>query len=809
METILHDARHAVRGLLKAPGFTVVALVTMAIAIGANATVFSFVNALLLRPPAAVTAPRSLVSIYTSDFSSGGYGASSYPDFESIRAEAGAFADVAASREQAATLLRIGDSTERVRTLAVTGGYFDVLGVRPILGRSILAADTRAGAEPVLVIGERLWRSALGGDRNALGSSVSVNGAPHTIVGIMPAQFTGLAIGVAFDLWTPMPPRADPSARGSRNLAVIARLAEGADLTQAQAQLDGIAARLAEAHPETNRGTLAAPAAPRPIRVVGLTRMHPNFRAQVAMISSVLVAAVTLVLLIACANVAGLLLSRATARRREVALRLALGAGRWRLVRQMMTESLILGLAGGACGLIVALWTADALPSFFPAEQARLLDARLDAAVLGFTALISVMSGLVFGVVPAIQGWRAVPSGALRADANRAGDTRVSLVIRKGLVVGQVALASVLLVSAVLLTRSLSHALDADLGFATRQAVLAEIELPPTAEPAAARGYFDTVLAEVGALPGIQSAAFAQFVPVAGTSRRGFTMDGYTPREGEDTELHFNVVSAGFFETMGISASAGRLFTDADRAGAPAVVVNRTFADRYYGGDAVGRRIVDGLDRPYQIVGVVRADRRLDLQDPPLPVVFHLLDQQVTRRLILVARTAGRPETVVETVRRTAAAVDRNAAVFRTLTLQEHLDEALAANQLVVALVLTCGVMALVLALVGIYGVVSYMVVRRTREIGVRVALGATPWQVLRLLVAEHGGMVGFGLAVGLIAAAGASRLLGSMLYAVSASDPATYAGVLIAVALVSALACLVPASRALRVSPVTALRHD
>ena len=809
METLIHDLRYAIRALGKAPGFTFVGLLTMAIAIGANATVFSFVNALLLEPPAAVTAPSTLVSVYTSDFSSGRFGATSYPDFETVRDGAAAFSGVAASREQAATLLRVGESTERVRTLAVTGAYFDVLGVRALHGRAIGHTDTTPGAEPVVVISERFWQRALAAATDALGASVSLNGAPHTIVGIMPAAFTGLNIGVAFDLWTPMPPRTDAAARGSRNLAVIARLAAGADLTQAQAQLDAIAARLADAFPETNRGTLGAPGAPRPINVVPLTRMHPNFRAQVGMISSVLLAAVTLVLLIACANVAGLLLSRATARSREFALRLALGAGRGRLFRQMLTESLVLGVLGGALGLIVALWSADALPSFFPAEQARLLDAGVDRRVLGFTVLVSLVSGLIFGVAPALQGLRAAPAGALRANAHRSGDARASLWLRKALVVGQVAIASVLLVSAALLTRSMSNALAADLGFTTTQAVLAEIELPVSAEAERTRGYFEAVTASVQTLPGVEDAAFAEFVPVAGTSRRNFVMDGYTPQEGEDTELHFNTVGAGFFATMGIVPSTGRVFTEADRAGRPVVVVNQAFADRYYRGNAVGRTVVDSTERRLEIVGVVRADRRLDLQDPPVPVVFHLLDQQFTRRLLLVARTSGSPEAAADTVRRTVASVDPDVAVFRTVTLEAHLDEALAANHLTVALVATCGAMALVLALVGIYGVVSYMVVRRTREIGVRVALGATPWQVLRLLLSENGGMVALGLLVGLGAAMAASRLLGSLLYSVSPTDPGTYAAVLMTIAAVAGLACLVPASRALGVSPVTALRHD
>jgi putative ABC transport system permease protein len=581
------------------------------------------------------------------------------------------------------------------------------------------------------------------------------------------------------------------------------------DRVQAQAQLDGVAAQLAAAFPETNRGTLARPDQPRPFSVVRHTRLHPNFRGEVGMIAAVLLTAVALVLLMACTNVAGLLLSRATARHREIAVRHALGAGRGRLFRQMLTESVLLGMAGGALGLIVTLWTADVLPSFFPPEQARMLGASIDWRVLAFTAAAAVISGLVFGVAPAFHGLKAVPSEALRAGSQRTGDARGGVRARKVLVGAQVALASVLLVSALLLTRSLSNALDDDPGFTTGQAVLSTIELPRSMTVDAARPYFDTVLERVRAVPGVEAAGFAQFVPIAGLSRRGFTMEGYVPREGEDTEFHFNTVTPEYFETMGIRAIRGRLFEDADRSGRLVAVVNHTLAERYFGGDAVGRQLVDSGGRQLEIIGVVGANRRFDLQDPPAPVVFYLLDHQFTARMMLVARTAGDAALLADTVRRTIAAVNPDAAVFRTVTLDAHLEEALAANRLTVALVVACGLMALTLALIGVYGVVAYSVARRRREIGVRVALGATRWQILRPLLTEHGTVVCLGLAVGIVAALSVTRLLGSMLYGISATHPGTYALVIAIVGAVAALASVLPASRALRVNPVAALRQD
>jgi putative ABC transport system permease protein len=808
MDALLQDVRYAVRALTKGPGFTAVALLTMATAIGANTTVFSFVNALLLRPPAGIRDPGSLVSIFTSDYSSGPYGVSSLPDYESVKSDASAFAQLAAYREEGATLIRIGEAAERVRTMAVSGEFFTTVGVRAASGRLVDATDVTAASPPVAVIGHSLWQRAYGGSAAAVGATLTAGGTVYTVVGVAPADFTSLNLGAAFDLWIPLVPPANPD-RGSRSTSIVGRLQADFDLAQAQAQLDGIAARLAAAYPTTNRGTLAQPDRPRPIVAVPHSRMHPSFRGQVTMIATVLLAAVGLVLLIACANVAGLLLTRATARHKEIAVRRALGASGGRLLRQMLTESLLLGIAGGALGLLVALWTADVLPSFFPAEQAQLLDARIDWRVLTFTAVVGILSGITFGTAPALQGLKATSVAALRADAARAGDGR-GVRLRKLLVMSQVALAAVLLVSAVLLTRSLTNAFNADLGFATKRAVLASLELPAHQDPASGVAYFDEVLRGVGAVPGVDEVAYARSVPVAGISRRGFTVEGYVPRTGEGRELHYNVVSHSFFTTMGIKALQGRLFNESDRTGRRIAIVNHIFAARYFrGSSAVGRHVRDSMGTDLEIVGVVKADRRLDMQDVSLPVVFYLAEQQFTPRMIVIARTSGDPALAADTVRRTIVSIDRDVAVFRTVTLESHLGEALAQNRLIVALVATCGVLALALALIGVYGIVSYTVARRTREIGVRIALGATPWQVVRLLLADNGVVVAVGLVIGMVAAAGAARLLGSMLYGVSSTHASSYGLVLIVVALVAGIACLVPAMRALGVNPVAALRHD
>jgi predicted permease len=476
----------------------------------------------------------------------------------------------------------------------------------------------------------------------------------------------------------------------------------------------------------------------------------------------------------------------------------------------MLTESSILGAAGGGFGLLFALWTSDALPSFFPAEQARMLDARIDRQVLAFTAAVSVVSGVLLGLAPALQGVRSATADALRGDGGHATEGRFGTRSRVGLVVGQIAVASVLLIGAVLLIRSLDKALEADLGYATRDAILASVEMPRDRPAPAMLAFYDRALESVGALPGVESVAFARFVPVAGTSRRLFRMEGYTPRPGEDTELHDNVVSRDFFSTMQIRVSAGRTFGSADtKSGRPVVIVNDLLADRYFGGHAVGRRLRDGGGTELEIVGVVRASRRLSLQEPPKPVVFYPLEQVPAPRALLVARTAGDPAGLADPIRRTITEMDREVAVFRTVTLEAHLAEALATNRLTAALVGACGLMALVLALVGIYGIVAYSVARRTREIGVRVALGAQPRQIFRLIVSEGGKVVALGVIAGVIAAAAGMRLLGSMLYAVSATDPVTFAAVPAALGVVALLAGCLPAWRALRLNPIVALRQE
>jgi predicted permease len=813
MDALLQDLRYALRMVVKAPGVTIIALLTIGVATGANATVFGFVSALLLRPAPGVVDPSSLAAIYTSDYSSGPYGSSSYPDYLSLASEAPAFSRMAAQQTQPAGVVQIGETVERVGASAVTGDYFGLLGIKTAMGRVLGPDDVSPTAPRTVVIGHNLWKRALAGDPAALGQRLRASGQSYTIVGILEEGFDGLDLGAPTQVWMPLiPPAASPSERQNRGLAIVARLRPGVGVDAAQAQVSALAGRLAAAYSETNLGTLQDPKAARPMFVRKHSRLPPDFRPMVEAVGAILMGAVGLVLVIACANVTGLLVSRAITRDREMAVRLALGAGRYRIVRQILTESLVLGLGGGVCGLLLALWTADLLPSFFPAEQAQMLDTSVDVWTVLFIVAISVASSLLFGLAPALHAAGGTSALSLRAGTGRTSDGRGGARLRRFLVAGQIAAAVVLLVSAGLLVKSLANALEADLGFGTRDGVVATAELPANMPETQGLQYYATLLERIRRQPGVRSAGLVRNLPLSRSSRRGFRIAGYEPKANEDMELVINVASERYFETMQIPLRAGRTFDDTDRAGAPRVViVNDLFANRFFGGDAVGKRITDSGGRTLEIVGVVQSHKYLTVQEPAVATVYYPLAQEHRLRMTLVARVEGPPVKMVESIRRAMAAVDTGVPIYRTMTLGSHFDESVAADRLTTSLVALCGGMALLLATLGVYGVVAYAVVRRSREIGIRVALGARPPDVVRLILSEGLGVTGFGVALGLVAAAAAAHALGSLtpLYEVAPTDPLTYAavpGLLLGVAL---LAALPPTHRALRLDPNAVLRQD
>ena len=809
MESVLHDLRYAARTLLRTPGWTSMALLTLALGTGANAAVFSFVDALLFKQAPGVHPQRPLVAVYTSDFTSGPYGVSLYPDYLSIKTGTTAFAALAALDDSSAASLRVGDDLQRLRVARVTGEYFEALGVRTSNGRALTPRDADPSAPPAAVIGDALWRRAFAAEPAAIGTTIMLNGAPFTIVGVAPPRFTGIDAGRPIEVWTPLTPAAE-TRRDNRGLRLLGQLNGGVSLDEARAQLDAVAARLAETYPSSNRGTLDRPNDPRAFSIIPATRIVPQQRAQVARIAGVLMGGVGLVLVLACANVASLLLSRTTSRARELAVRRALGASGRRLLRQLLTETAVLAVASAALGLIFAAWTADVLPSFFPPEQAAALDASPGPRVAAFALVLAGLAAVLVGIIPALKALRPPLAAALRGAAGDITERTASR-SRAVLVIGQVAIACVLLVAAALLAQSVSNQLHADYGFSTRRALLATVDVPLALGEPKTQAFFDQSRARIASLPGIEDAAWARTLPFAGSGRRHFVPDGYVHREGEDLELNYNVVSPEYFRTLGIPLVAGRSFTAADRGpGAGVAVVNEILAQRFFNGRAVGRRLTDSRGTVLEIVGVVRSGKYRTITEDAPPIVYYALAQGYsTGTMSLVMRAGMAPERLADGVRREIRAVSSDVPVFRVVTLQAQLEEALSAERLSAALVSACGVLSALLAIVGLYGAVAYLVTRRTREIGVRVALGAQPRHVVTMVVKHGLGLAVAGIGIGLVAAVGFATLLQSMLYGVSPASPLTHSAVAIVLTIVATIAAYVPARRAVRIDPARALSQD
>ncbi|HEY7476248.1 MAG TPA: ABC transporter permease, partial [Vicinamibacterales bacterium] len=609
MDALIRDIRYALRSFSRSPGLTAVLLVTLAVGTGANATVFSFVDALLFRPADRVVDPSRVAEIFTSDYSSGPFGNSSYPDYLSMRAGVSSFEQLAAFDDGGLSAIKVGDEAERARASRITADYFGLLGVKPGIGRLIGPADVAQDAPRVAVVGYDLWKRAFGLNPQILGQQIVVNGQSYGIVGVTPERFVGVDLGRRMDVWIPLvPPENRPEERENRGFRVLGRLKDGATIAGARAELNVLADKLGVEYPGTNMGTRDAPRTPRPMTAVPHARLDPDTRSGVGLLSAVILGATALVLLIACANVASLLLSRATTRGPEMAVRLALGASRGHLIRQLLTESLIVAAGGGALGILFSLWTVGALPSFFPPEIAQLLDARVDPRVFAFTFAIALASGLVFGLVPALQTRRSTLTTGFRGQSGVTEDSRAGTRTRNVMVVMQVALSGVLVVSTGLLTRSLSNAWRADLGYAARNVAVANVQLPP-GEFTLVTGpqYFQQLTEQVRRLPGVEAAGLVNALPLFPGGRRGFRFDGYERQPNEDMEMNLNVADAAYFSTMRVPLVAGRFFDDRDTAtSGKVIVVNDVLASRFYGGNAVGRFATDSQNARLEIVGVVR-----------------------------------------------------------------------------------------------------------------------------------------------------------------------------------------------------------
>ncbi len=827
MQTLWQDLRYGARMLWKQPGFTLIIALTLSLGIGANGVIFSLVNALLLRP-LPVEKPEEFAAVYTSDFSSGDFGATSYPDYVDFRDRNRVFAGLVAYQPQPLSL-NIDGANERMFGEIVSGNYFSALGLKTALGRGFLPEEDRTpGERAVAVISHKLWQTRFGGAPATVGRSVKINGHPFTIVGVAPEKYAGLLRGFAADWWIPamMMRQAAPGSdnlteRGSRSFLVMGRMKRGVTFQQAQADFNSIAAQLYKEWPQKWENIL------RQSRSVTLTpesesRLLPYMRMPIVIFMALLMSVAGLALLIACANIANLLLSRATARRREIAIRLALGAGRWRLIRQLLTESVLLAMIGGGAGLLLAVWGADLLMTFkpplpFPIE----LDLQGDWRVFGFMFGLSLLTGIVFGLTPALAASRPDVIGSLKDETGAANTGGQRGRLRGALVVTQVALSLLLLICAGLFLRSLRNASSIDPGFDADNLLALSMDLQLQGyDETKGRNFTDQLLDRVRSLPGVVSASLTDQLPLGldGGARRGMTIEGYTAQPGESTEINSSFVSPGYFETLRIPLLQGRTFQNQDNANAPGVaMINEAFARRYWPGrQPLGKRIQMGAvrsgvnDAPYMtVVGVVKDGKYATLSEEATPFIYLNLAQNYGPSPTLIARTRGNPLDSLPAVRGEAAALDKNLPLYDVKTMRQHLGLALLPARLAGSVLGVFGLVALTLAAAGIYGVMAYSVAQRTREIGIRMALGANARDVLRLVARQGMTLVLVGMAIGITAALAMTQLLKSLLFGVSATDPLTFVAIALLLASVALLACWIPARRATKVDPMVALRRE
>ena len=807
MDSLLQDLRYSVRTLVERPGFTVVAVLTIALGVGGTTAMFGVVDAVLLRP-LPYAEPDRLVMLWTRT-PGGPQAAASWPEFVDWREQSHSFADMAVWRGQSVSLTG-GAEPERVVGAFVSDRFFPLLGARPALGRTFTAEETDpATARPVAVLGHGLWQRRFGSDPGILGRSLVLNGQSHIVVGVLGPDFDGgnaPAHGwfMGCDVFLPISyfPNKKGLARGETEILVLGRLRSGVDASRAGTDMAVVARRLEQAYPDTHAG-----------RGVEIVPLHEQIVGSFKPALLVLLGAVGLVLLIACANVANLLLARASRRRRELAVRAALGAGRTRLLRQLLTESAVLALLGGALGLLVGHWGLALLMSLAPAGVLP-GSLTLDGRVMAFALVLTAATGVCFGLVPALQASRADLDGVLK-EAGRGGSGSAGHRFRDVLVVAEVTLSLVLLVGAGLLLRSAVALQRAELGFRPDHVLTAEFRLPPARypEPRVIAAFFRQTLERLRAVPGIESAALARAVPFSGNGgSTTFQVEGEPePPKGREPVAQLNIVSPDYFRTMGIRQLEGRDFDEHDTADVPSVaVVNETMARQLWPGmDPIGRRLRLRDAGWVTVVGVVGDVRHSGPSEPPQPQIYTTHEQDARIFACVVARTAGEPMAMAAPMRAALWAVDKDQPVWKVRAMEELVTGSRGTARAMSLLVGVFAAVALALAGVGIYGVMAYAVSQRTREIGIRMALGAASGRVLRLVVGRALVLTSVAIVLGAIGATVLARLLGTLLFGVGPADPVTFGVAAAALASVGTLAAYLPARRAARIDPVRALAEE
>jgi predicted permease len=816
--SFFQDLRHGLRLARTSPVLVTTAVASLALGIGATVAMFALVNAVLLRP-VPVESAEELVFLYTGTEESP-YQVFSYPDFVDFRDGSSAFRGLAAFGEIDVSLSSDG-SPEEIRGLTASGTFFDVLGVEAALGRVFTAEDDRSpGEHPVLVLSHAFWERRFGGDPGVVGREVAINGRPYVVLGVAPRGFHGPLVLESFDLYVPMmmqahvrPPRAgfsgemNPDLLGRRSaswLSAVGRLAPGVSLEEAESSLRSASARLEEEHPETNRGERAS--------LYPLTKIDPRAYPLLRSVALLLMSVALLVLLVATANVVNLLLVRAVARRREIAVRLSLGGSRGRLVRQLLTESLSLALVGGALGLLLASWLLDGLGRLVPATGifSFTLDFDVDGRVLAFAILASVVSAALVGIAPALEGSRydlvstlRGPSGASRPGSSFSG--------KNALVLAQIAFSVVLLIGAALFVASFRRSSAISPGFAAGEILTAQlrVELLRYTEPRA-RAFYREVVDRASSLPGVEAVSLARTVPLAGAGRRStLVVEGID--SSEELQVATNVVGLDYFRAMGIALLRGRDFTNSDVEGSqPVVVVNESFVARYFpSGNALGGRVqIDPGDGWREIVGIVRDSKYRTLGEEPTPYVYQPLAQQHETGVTLLVRGAD-PERFHSAVRGILRDMEPHLPLSQVQPLDALLESSLFPARMGARLLTASAILAGILAAVGLYGVVSFAVSMRTREMGIRVALGARPETLTRLVLGEGSRLVGAGVLLGSLLALGATRLVSSFLPGVGPTEPGVFLGAGALLSMVMLATAYIPARRAASADPLVALRHD
>jgi predicted permease len=814
MQTLLQDLRYGFRRLIKTPSFAFIAALSLALGIGANTAVFSLVNMILFRPLPVVN-PQEVVSVAAVG-KEGAMTAFSYPNYLDFRDRNEVLSGLLVSRLTYMSLSRNGNN-EKIWGNLVSGNYFDMLGVKPALGRSFLPEEDKTRlSHPVVVISHSFWQTRFGGDPSVVDSDVLINGRKFKVIGVMPAGFKGTEVIYTPEIFVPFamqkwiePENDYLDNRGSQNMFAIGRLKPGVSAAQAEASLNILAAQLAKDFPNNNEGLR--------IEVIPPGFIIPQIRNSMLSISAALMGLVALVLLIACTNLANLLLASATGRGKEIAIRLSIGASRARIIRQLLTESVMLAVAGGVIGVALARWIIDSIMALKPPINIPItLELQLDWRVLVFSMIVSAITGVLFGLVPAMQATRPDLIPALKDVASQSGVRRSLL--RSGLVVAQISVSLLLLIAAGLTLRALQQLRGLNPGFNPENALMMNFDLSLQGYQAdAGMQLRRQLLNRVESLPGVQSASITDFMPLSlSYSSNPILIEGQPQERGANRPMAMNAdIGLKYFETIGTPLVAGRDLNEQDQEGKTrSVVVNETFARKFFPGgnpieNTLGKQFRTSPEgQPWQIVGVAKDGKYWTIGEDPQSFVWYPIGNQLAYNYLLV-RTSAKPETVIGSIRGEFRNLDPNLPLTDVKTLAEHMTLSLFPARAFAALLSAFGLLALALAAIGIFGVMSYAVSQRTREIGVRMALGAGSKDIFKLIVGRGLLLTSIGVGVGLALALVGTRLLSSLLYSVSAIDPLTFTGVTLLLVAVAFLACYFPARRAMKTDPMIALRHE